>query len=191
VRIVEVTLPELDWSPEVLMTIMGAEASTYHRKRLRERAADYDPATRRSLQMGEFIPATHYLLAQRARALFKNRMANLFNAHQLDALISPTSPLTTVPLTALNAPREDYPVESPILSMIHHSFSANLTGQPALSVPCGLAENGLPVSFQLLGRPFAEATIFRLARAYERAHDWSTMRPPEVYGERRGERSIP
>jgi aspartyl-tRNA(Asn)/glutamyl-tRNA(Gln) amidotransferase subunit A len=180
VGIVEVELPELDWSPETLMTIMGAEASAFHRQRLRARSADYDPATRRSLEMGEFIPATHYLMAQRARALLKNRMANLFNAHRLDALISPTSPQTTVPLPELNIPRADYPAESPILSMIHHTFSANLTGQPALCVPCGLAHNGLPISFQLLGRPFAEATLFRLAHAYEREHHWSTMRPPEV-----------
>lgn len=179
--IVEVELPELDWSPETLMTIMGPEASAFHRERLRERPQDYDPATRRSLEMGEFIPGTHYLMAQRARRLLKNRMANLFNANGLDALLSPTSPVTTAPLTAMGEPRPDYPAESPILSMIHHSFSANLTGQPALSAPCGLADNGLPVSFQLLGRPFGEATIFRLARAYEREHSWSTLRPPEVY----------
>ncbi len=180
--IMEVELPELDWSPEVLMTVMGAEASTFHRQRLRQRPGDYDPATRRSLEMGEFIPATHYLMAQRARALLKNRMANLFDAHGLDALISPTLPVTTVPLNALREPRPDYPAESPILSAIHHTFSANLTGQPALSVPCGLAKNALPVSFQVLGRPFGEATLFRLARAYEREHAWSTMRPLEVYG---------
>jgi aspartyl-tRNA(Asn)/glutamyl-tRNA(Gln) amidotransferase subunit A len=177
---VEVELPELDWSPETLMTIMGPEASALHRRRLREQAADYDPATRRSLEMGEFIPGTHYVMAQRARALLKNRMANLFRAHELDALLSPTSPVTTVPLGKLRTPRQDYPGESPVLSMIHHSFSANLTGQPALCVPCGLADNGLPVSFQLLGRPFDEATVFRIARAYEREHAWATLRPPEV-----------
>jgi aspartyl-tRNA(Asn)/glutamyl-tRNA(Gln) amidotransferase subunit A len=181
VEVVEVELPELDWSPEVLMTIMGAEASAFHRKRLRERAADYDPATRRSMEVGEFIPATHYLTAQRARALLKSRMANLFNAHRLDALISPTSPVTTVPLAELNLPRADFPSESPILSMIHHTFSANLTGQPALSVPCGLADNGLPVLFQLLGRPFDEATLFQLAHVYEREHNWLATRPPEVF----------
>ena len=88
-------------------------------------------------------------------------MANLFAAHRLDALLSPTMPVTTVPIPDLFAERPDYPGESPILSMIHHTFSANLTGQPALSAPCGLARNGLPIGFQLLGRPFDEATLSR------------------------------
>src|SRR5262249_2637878 len=155
--IVEVELPELRWSPQVLMTIMGVEASAYHRRRLRERPADYDPATRRSLEMGEFIPGTHYLLAQRARELLRRPMRELFTTHRLDALLSPTMPVTTVPLPELFADRADYPGESPILSIVHHSFSANLTGQPALSVPCGFSRAGLPIGFQLLGRPFAEA----------------------------------
>ena len=81
-----VELPELSWSPQVLMTIMASEASTFHRRLLRERPGDYDPATRRSLEMGEFIPATHYLLAQRARTLLRNRMHELFVTHRLDVL---------------------------------------------------------------------------------------------------------
>ena len=91
--------------------------------------------------------------------------------------LSPTMPVTTVPLPDLFAQRADYPGESPILSMIHHSFSANLTGQPALSVPCGFSRAGLPIGFQLLGRPFGEATLFRLARAYQRGTTWTTMQP--------------
>ncbi|MGH2614595.1 MAG: amidase [Thermomicrobiales bacterium] len=175
--IVEVDLPELAWSPEVLMTILAAEASTVHRRWLRERPDDYDPATRRSLEMGELVPATHYLLAQRARALLRQRMANLFAAHRLDALLSPTMPTTTVPLAERFVARPDFPGESPSLSSVHHTFSANLTGQPALSVPCGFSASRLPIGFQLLGRPFGEATLFRLARAYEREHDWPAMRP--------------
>jgi aspartyl-tRNA(Asn)/glutamyl-tRNA(Gln) amidotransferase subunit A len=178
-RIVEVELPELAWSPEVLMTIMAAEASAFHRQRLRERPDDYDPATRGSLQMGEFIPATHYLTALRARSLLRNRMKNLFAAHGLDALLSPTMPVTTVPFPELFAERADYTGESPILSMIHHSFSANLTGQPALCAPCGVSRDGLPIGYQLLGRPFDEATLFRIARGYERETSWPA--PPEVY----------
>jgi aspartyl-tRNA(Asn)/glutamyl-tRNA(Gln) amidotransferase subunit A len=175
--VVEVKLPELSFSAEVLMTILAAEAATLHRQLLRRRPADYDPATRLAVALGEFVPATHYLTAQRARTLIKQAMANLFRAHGLDALLSPTMPVTTVAQEALRAPRPDFPGETPVLSMIHHSFNANVTGQPALSVPCGLADNGLPVGFQLLGRPFGEATLFRLAQAYEREHAWTTLRP--------------
>jgi aspartyl-tRNA(Asn)/glutamyl-tRNA(Gln) amidotransferase subunit A len=175
--IVDVDLPELAWSPEVLMTILAAEASTFHRRWLRERPEDYDPTTRRALELGEFIPATHYLLAQRARALLRHRMANLFSAHRLDALLSPTLPMPTVPLQDRFAERPDFPGESPAVSSVHHTFSANLTGQPALSVPCGFSSTHLPIGFQLLGRPFGEVTLFRVARAYEREHVWSTMRP--------------
>ena len=175
--IVDVDLPELAWSPQVLMTILGAEASTFHRRWLRERPHDYDPATRRALEMGEFIPATHYLLAQRARSLLRRRMANLFSAFRLDVLLSPTLPMTTVPLQDRFAERADFPGESPAVSSVHHTFSANLTGQPAMSIPCGLSSSQLPIGFQLMGRPFDEAMLFRVARAYEREHAWSTMRP--------------
>jgi aspartyl-tRNA(Asn)/glutamyl-tRNA(Gln) amidotransferase subunit A len=92
-------------------------------------------------------------------------------------LLSPTTPTTTVPLAERFVQRPDFPGESPSLSSVHHTFSANLTGQLALSVPCGFSSNRLPIGFQLLGRPFGEATLFRTARAYKREHDWPTMRP--------------
>jgi len=71
--------------------------------------------------------------------------------------------------------------ETPMISYIHHTFSANLGGQPALSAPCGFTGDGLPIGYQLMGRPFDEATLFRIAWAYEQAHDWHERQPPQVY----------
>jgi aspartyl-tRNA(Asn)/glutamyl-tRNA(Gln) amidotransferase subunit A len=88
--------------------------------------------------------------------------------------------LPTVPLKDLFALRQDGIPETPMGSYIHHTFSANLTGQPAISVPCGLSSHGLPIGFQLMGKPFAEETLFRLARAYERVHSWYTLQPTLV-----------
>jgi aspartyl-tRNA(Asn)/glutamyl-tRNA(Gln) amidotransferase subunit A len=53
----------------------------------------------------------------------------------------------------------------------------NMTGQPTLALPCGFAPNGLPVSLQLSGRPFDEATVLRAGHAYEQATEWHTRRP--------------
>jgi aspartyl-tRNA(Asn)/glutamyl-tRNA(Gln) amidotransferase subunit A len=176
-EIVELKIPELESSIEVVTTIMLAEASAYHRHLLRDHASEYDPATRGMLELGEFVPATHYLTAQRARSLMRDTVAGLFKAHDLDAMLWPTIPLPTVPLDGLFDVRRDRPGETPMQAYIHHTFSANITGQPAITVPCGLSSTGLPVGFQLLGRPFAEGTLFRIARAYERTHTWFALFP--------------
>lgn len=177
-EIIEVRLPELELTPETLFTVMMAEASTYHRGQLREHGDKYDPATRATLQLGELLPATHYVTGLRARALFRDAIASLFRAEGLDAMISPTMPLPTALLTELHQPRKDMDIdETPMISYIHHTFSANLSGQPAISAPCGFTSQGLPIGYQLLGRPFDETTLFRIAHAYEQAHDWHTRQP--------------
>ena len=153
-EIIELSLPEFELTPETLFTVMMAEASTYHRQTLREKGHLYDPATRAILQMGEMLPATHYVTGLRARELYRSAMQDLFGRERLDALISPTLPLPTALLTDLHQPRVDMDIgETPMISYIHHSFSANLGGQPALSAPCGFTRDGLPIGYQLMGRP--------------------------------------
>jgi aspartyl-tRNA(Asn)/glutamyl-tRNA(Gln) amidotransferase subunit A len=173
--IVEVSMPELHLVTAALLTILLPEASAYHRQWLRERWADYDPATRIMLALGELVPGTHYVTALRVRRLLRETMKTLFNSYQLDALLTPTLPVTTVPIDQLAVPLESG--ETPLTSLLRCTPMANITGQPALSAPCGLAGNGLPIGYQLVGRPFAEATLFRLARAYERNYAWHTQQP--------------
>ena len=66
-----------------------------------------------------------------------------------------------------------------IAVMVRCTAPFNYLGLPALAVPCGFTDNGLPTSFQLAGRPFAEATLLRVAHAYEQATDWH-LRAPEL-----------
>ena len=176
-EIVEMRIPELEPTVETLLTILLSEASAYHRQTLRHHGSEYDPATRKILELGEFVPATHYITAQRARAAFRAAVTEQFQASRLDAMLWPTLPLPTVPLGELGLERRDKAGETPMQSYIHHTFSANLTGQPAISVPCGVTSAGLPIGFQLIGRPFAESTLFRLAYAYEQAYSWPKFEP--------------
>jgi aspartyl-tRNA(Asn)/glutamyl-tRNA(Gln) amidotransferase subunit A len=181
-EIIEVSLPEFELTPETLFTIMMVEASTYHRQMLREKGDLYDPTTRATLQLGELVPGTHYVTSLRAAQRYRSAMRDLFQREQLDALISPTMPLPTALLSELHQPRRDMDIgETPMISYIHHTFSANLGGQPAISAPCGFSSAGLPIGYQLMGRPFDEAMLFRIAWAYEQAHDWHQRQPTHVY----------
>lgn len=180
--IVEVSVPELEITQDALFTIVLCEGSTYHRKLIREHGEKYDPSTRAIVQLGELVPATHYLAAQQARSLYRNALNRAFADNQLDAMLWPTMPMTTAPIDQLNAPRDDGFPDTPIGSMCHHTFNANLAGLPALSVPCGITEAGLPFGFQLTGRAFDEAMLYRIAQAYERVHEWHLRKAPLIEG---------
>jgi len=71
--------------------------------------------------------------------------------------------------------------ETPTDGFVHHVYPANLSGQPAISAPAGFSPDGLPIGYSLIGRPFDEATLYRIAYAYERTQNWHERQPPQVY----------
>ena len=175
-EVIEVRMPELHLMGPIGLTILFAEASAEHATLLRRQGDRLDPATRVMLELGEFLPATHYVRATRARTLLKIAMRALYTSHGLDALVSPTLPTTTVRMADLNTP--DPSGEDPSTAAINATCPANVTGLPGLTIPCGFSRAGYPIGVQLLGRPFDEPTVYRLARAYERNHDWTARTPP-------------
>lgn len=181
-EIIEISLPQLEITQDALFTIVLAEGSAYHRKLIRQHSEKYDPSSRAIIQLGELVPATHYLAAQQARSHYRDAINSAFSEQRLDAMLWPTMPIATAPLDQLYAPRADGYPETPVSSMCHHTFNANLAGLPALSVPCGINSEGLPFGFQLTGRAFDEAMVYRIAFAYEREHDWH-LRKTEVIGD--------
>lgn len=179
-EIVEVRMPELHRMGDAGLTIMLTEASAEHGALLRERGDQLDPATRVMLELGELVPATQYVQATRARLLLRDATRTLYETYGLDALVSPTQPTTTVSMADLRAASQSG--QDPTAAAINATWPANVTGLPALTIPCGFSPSGYPIGVQLLGRPFAEATLYRLARAYERRHDWASRVPPLVMG---------
>jgi aspartyl-tRNA(Asn)/glutamyl-tRNA(Gln) amidotransferase subunit A len=177
-RVVEIVLPELKLMPVVAMSILLADTSAYHRRALRdERREAYEPGTRMMLELGELIPATLYVTAQRARTRLCAAMRQAFDDGKLDALLAPTTPQATLPLAVLSSGLVEDESTPRLGDYVHPCFPANLTGQPALSVPCGFNDRGLPMGAQLIGRPFEEHVLFRIARAYERIDRWHERAP--------------
>lgn len=172
-HLVEVTLPHVEMSWLTTTTIIGPESASYHEPWLRERADKYDPDIRPWLEGGEVTSAAQYLKAQRLRTRIAQSMQAAMEA--VDVIATPTVPAPAVPfgqwMVDLGGVEED------LLTYLRFTCTANVTGQPAIAVPCGFSSEGLPLSLQLMGRPFEEETLLRAARAYEAATDWHARRP--------------
>jgi aspartyl-tRNA(Asn)/glutamyl-tRNA(Gln) amidotransferase subunit A len=156
-----------------IMPLVQAEATSYHWKTLLERPDDYGPDIRENLRLGALVLAKDYLDAQRMRRLMTEEVEAALA--RFDALVFPTQPIAAPPLNAYQVAEA---AGADVLDVeIGHTGLANLTGHPAVSVSCGLTPAGLPAGLQFTGRAFDEATILRLAHAYEQAAGWFRRRP--------------
>lgn len=160
-----------------LADVVGkVEAAALHAQWLSERPADYQPAVRTRIESGFFIPAVSYVEALRLRTTMLEAFAReVFGI--ADAMFLPT--LTTgVPTLAEVAFGESAGAPGIIARMTEATRSINYLGLPGISVPCGFTADGLPISFQLVGRPFDERTLLQAGRAYQDATSWARMAPP-------------
>jgi aspartyl-tRNA(Asn)/glutamyl-tRNA(Gln) amidotransferase subunit A len=146
--------------------LIMAEAYGLHAARLRERAADYGARTRRRIASGACYTSGEYEEAVRVRVAWTHEIAAVLQ--RVDAVVTPTLPHAAFPI-------ERQLDEPPDTSWGTRHF--NMSGHPALTVPCGFTAAGLPVGLQLAGRYFDEASLFRIAHAYEQATDWHARRP--------------
>jgi aspartyl-tRNA(Asn)/glutamyl-tRNA(Gln) amidotransferase subunit A len=170
----EIDIPNLDEFGAVSLGILGPEAAAYHQQWLRERPDDYPLDVLNRLQASMSIPAVDYVMAQQSRTRLSERLVHIME--QVDLLVTPTEPMTAPRIgdTTVVIDGEERTTQG-LLTLLTRPF--NVTGMPAISVPCGFDEQELPVGLQIAGRPFDEATVLRAAHAYERATPWHTMRP--------------
>lgn len=166
----EVSLPDLDETMAVWWTTCLAEAAAYHQPTLAERPSDYGVAVRERLQAGLMIPAAQYLQARRVRRAIDRAFEALFE--RVDVLV--------LPATVAEAPTIEAAVAGSSEGMrerIRLLAPFNVAGLPAISVPCGFTDSGLPVGLQVAGPPWADRTVLALARAYEAASGPSAFHP--------------
>ena len=174
-HIIEVNVPNHEELTDLANVVMGSEAATLHGAWLSERPNDYSDQVLARIQPGLSYPATRYLQALQVRPKITHRFVEqVFNV--CDVLHAPVLriPVPTIADTDLKG----NPGFATLLSqMTYCTRPANYLGLPAIAVPAGFTENGLPSSFQLIGRPFAEGVLFRIAAAYQNETDWHCQAP--------------
>ena len=148
--------------------MMPSEAYAYHEKNLKSRAHEFGELVRARFRIGGMFSASDYLQAQRARKWINREFAEVLK--RVDLLVTPT-------MTQPAAPFQGY---DPTSMVRGPSFTApfNVTGLPAISVPCGFTESGLPIGMQIAGKPFDEPTVLRAAYTYQQHAGWHQKRPP-------------
>jgi aspartyl-tRNA(Asn)/glutamyl-tRNA(Gln) amidotransferase subunit A len=164
IRVEDVRLPRIRHAGPATFAIITAESMAYHEPYLKTRASEYGADVRARLLTGQFVLATQYLKAQRARQVLRADVDGVLRS--VDALLMPTTPIPA-PRTDEREATVDGVTDDVRAWLTRCTRPINLTGHPALSVPCGLTASGLPIGLQLVGRQFDEATLLRLGHAYE------------------------
>lgn len=176
-ELVEVSLPMTDRIMPVEFGLLLPEASAYHHDMLRTRRELYQDDVRALLEAGELMPATDYIAAMRVRGLIQAAWRQVYSDHRLDAIVAPAVPIPATRRGETMVRWPDGHEEEVIAAYVRLSAPANVTGLPSVAVPSGFSKAGLPTSIQVIGRPFQEARILRVARAYERTVDWASRAP--------------
>jgi aspartyl-tRNA(Asn)/glutamyl-tRNA(Gln) amidotransferase subunit A len=176
-EIVEVSPPGLEEMAALANVILGVEAATIHSHWFRTRPQDYSDLVRARIEFGYHHPGTRYLEALMLRAFHLNKFGETV-LNRVDAMLAPIVPIPVPTLDETNVGgSKEMPATVGLLTRCGRPI--NYLGLPSLTIPAGFTANGLPFGVQLVGRPFNEAILFRIGRAYEREAQWYKRRPPE------------
>jgi aspartyl-tRNA(Asn)/glutamyl-tRNA(Gln) amidotransferase subunit A len=176
---VDITIPELTHTLAAEFGIIPLEAFEYHEQSLRQRPFDIDPEIRTLLTAGAVLPGSVYRRACAARVAIARAITAAMTVHRLDALVAPTLPATASPKADTEHSYGD--VSEPIAaSYVRTTAPFNLSGQPAISVPCGFDREGLPIGLQIATRARHDKLALQVAAAFEQASP-SRPRVPDFW----------
>lgn len=166
-KLVEVEIPELEHALYSLLLTIRSEATAYHQDTLIEQPHVYGKDVLSSLLVGQLITAAQYIKVQQAKRTIQEGFAREFN--KVDVIAAPTVTMTA-PKIGESIKRMNG-VEKLISSeLVRMAAPANLTGIPSISIPIALSSSNLPIAMQIMGKPFDERTIIRVAAAYEQKY---------------------
>ncbi len=175
-RIQDASLPHVADSHVPSTHIALAEATHYHQSKgfYPGRAADYGKDVSSRLETGTQVAATQYLQALEVKRQLETDFDSAFQ--RVDAILAPAVPIAA-PLIGEDEVIIDGQKETVRSALVRLNRPANLTGHPAISIPCGFTDHGLPVGLQLIGPKWGEATLLAIAFAFEQATDWHSRNP--------------
>ena len=172
----EISLPWVKHAIPLTMLTSDADVASMYVPLLRTRWNEFDVGTRTRMAAAALVPAAVYSRAMRARAVVRNQILAAFERY--DALLSPTNlkpPARIDDARESVTSREDVAQRIILRRISTHPFG--VANVPTLAVPAGFSREGLPLSMQVAGRPFDEATVYRIGHVYERATPWHTRHP--------------
>ncbi len=175
-NIEDVSIPLIVDSATMSSVLIASDVASLNRENIASRLEEFDHNNQVRMLMGSILPAAAYQKAAKLRQVLRQQILDALE--EVDVLVMPTSsiPAPIIPEKAGIESKQEV-IDG---SAGRRSFTApfNLSNTPALSINCGFTSQNLPIGLQIAGKPFAEATLFRVAQAYEQATDWGNRRPP-------------
>jgi aspartyl-tRNA(Asn)/glutamyl-tRNA(Gln) amidotransferase subunit A len=145
-----------------------SDAAAFHHERLQAQREKFGVDVRQRLETGAAFTSGEYILARRTQAILRRQFEQFFD--EFDLLLTATTPIAAPPLEGPDAVEQ-------ASTLTRFTSPFNLTGLPAISLPCGFTGLGLPIGLQIITRPLGEAALLRAANVYQGATEWHLRRP--------------
>ncbi len=172
----DVSIPLAPNAGALTMSILNVEWANLHRPLFEPNFNELDHNNKIRFLTGSIIPAQAYYKAQKIRAVLRQQILDALE--KVDVLILPTGPVTAPPVESVPGIESKEHSLTGLAGRISFTGPFNLAGTPAISVPCGFSATGMPMGLQIVGKPFDEETVLRVAHAYEQNTDWHNRRAP-------------
>jgi len=172
----DVSIPLAPNAGALTMSILSVEWANLHRPLFEPNFDELDHNNKIRFLTGSIIPAQAYYKAQKIRAVLRQQILDALE--KVDVLVLPTGPVTAPPVESVPGIESKEHSLTGLAGRISFTGPFNLAGTPAISVPCGFSAAGMPMGLQIVGKPFDEETVLRVAHAYEQNTDWHNCRAP-------------
>ena len=174
-RLVPVTMPSMEYTRSVSLTVQMPEALCYHNRYLATRGELYSPDFRAGLALGQCLLAEQYIRALRLIETYRRDLQRVFDS--VDLLLTPATPVIAPAIGSVEVSVDGH--SEPVGNAItRYTSFFNMTGHPAITFPCGMHSRGLPIAAQLVGRHYADENLLEVTARIEREFGFTLPCPP-------------